>query len=233
MAIQPTSPSPVSAIILAAGIGSRFGSDNPKCLQKLPNGTTIIQNQIQLLKNNGVSQILVVVGFKKELIIEANPDVLYFFNPHFRETNTSKSLLGALNAINPCNCIWLNGDVCLDDEVIKRIVVTPGNIVCVNTAACGDEEVKYRSSSAGAITEISKQVQQAEGEAVGVNKISRDDYTDFLHSLEICDDNDYFEKGIEISIGNGTTFTPIDVSDCKCIEVDFKDDYNRAKELFS
>jgi len=66
-----------SAIILAAGIGSRFNSNYPKCLHRLPNGNTILGNQILHLKRNGVKQIIVVVGFKKEMIMEAYPDIFF------------------------------------------------------------------------------------------------------------------------------------------------------------
>ena len=57
----------MKAVILAAGVGSRLKSVLPKSLNKLPNGKTIIDNQINILRKLGVKEIFVVVGFKKEM----------------------------------------------------------------------------------------------------------------------------------------------------------------------
>jgi len=138
----------------------------------------------------------------------------------------------AFKNLLPGNYIWINGDVYLDDNVIRKIIMAKGNTVCVNNSICGDEEVKYCCNSDGFITEISKDVKNGEGEAVGVNKICYEDFERFVLALEECEQNDYFEKAIEISIDAGLLFTSVNVSDCSCIEVDFKSDMERVNELF-
>ena len=60
----------MKAIILAAGIGKRISKRLPKCLIPLPTGKTIIGNQIEILRANRIKEIIVVVGFKKEFIME-------------------------------------------------------------------------------------------------------------------------------------------------------------------
>jgi choline kinase len=222
----------MKAIILAAGIGSRIGKRFPKSLTKLSNGKSIYQNQVSILKANGISEIIVVVGFKKEMIMEVDASVLYTYNPLFHVTNTAKSLLIAMKRLSEDETIWLNGDVCLEKKLVARIVKEQGNVIAVNTEACGEEEVKYRTGNDGTITEISKKVVDPEGEAVGVNKISKTDFGKLVRFLEKCDDNDYFEKGIEYAIHAGVRFKPVDISDLKCIEVDFAKDLEKANELF-
>jgi len=222
----------MKAIILAAGVGSRLGRPFPKTLSRLPGGETILGRQIRLLRKNGIDEIIVVVGFKMNLIMESYPEVYYKYNPVYYITNTSKSLL---NGIKDCNddIIWLNGDVVCDEGVIERIISSEGNAIAVTPAQCGEEEVKYTTDPEGYITAISKTVKNAEGEALGINKVVAEELAEFKECLQQCDDNDYFEKGIEFMIERGKKFKAIDVSEYRCIEVDFKEDWDQVVSLFS
>ncbi|VAW25855.1 UDP-N-acetylglucosamine pyrophosphorylase related protein, partial [hydrothermal vent metagenome] len=50
--------------------------------------------------------------------------------------------------------------------------------------------------------------------------------------LEKCDDNDYFEKGLEMAIEeNNLKIKAIDISKFNCIEIDFKEDLKKANKL--
>jgi len=222
----------VKAIILAAGVGSRIGHRLPKCLTELPNGKTLLENQIELLNQNGINEIIIVVGFKKELIMEYYPDALYRYNPLFHVTNTAKSLMMAFQNATPDDTLWLNGDVFLESAVLQRVIETPGNVVAVNTAAVGEEEVKYRTNDDGFIVEISKKVANAEGEAVGVNKISRQDFLTFHDQLKECSPHDYFERAMELAIARGVQFVPVNVGDLKCVEIDFRKDLELVRRFF-
>ena len=220
------------AVILAAGIGSRLGNPFPKSLSMIPGRERILGRQIRILRQCGVREIFVVVGFKKELIMEEFPQVYFRYNPVYYLTNTSKSLLHALEDMDD-DIIWANGDVVFDEDVIKRIVAAKGNIVMVDRSECGDEEVKYRTNAANEIIEISKSVQNGEGEAVGINRVSREDLPAFVQALRECDDQDYFEKGLEMLISRGVFFKSLDVSDYRCIEVDFEEDLSKARSMFA
>ena len=220
------------AVILAAGIGSRLGNPFPKSLSMIPGRERILGRQIRILRKFGVREIFVVVGFKKELIMEEFPQVYFRYNPVYYLTNTSKSLLHVLEDMDD-DVIWSNGDVVFDEEVIKRIVEAQGNIVMVDRSECGDEEVKYKTAKHGRITEISKIVENGEGEAVGINKIARADLETFVQALRNCDDNDYFERALEFSIAQGVEFKAVDISAHRCIEVDFEEDLIKARKMFS
>ena len=55
--------------------------------------------------------------------------------------------------------LWLNGDVVFDPRLLERIdplIRQDTSFVCVNTAAVGDEEVKYRVDDYGFVTVLSK-----------------------------------------------------------------------------
>jgi len=223
----------LKAVILAAGIGSRLGKKLPKSLIVLPNGKTILENQLNALKDAGIKEIMIVIGFKKELIMEYYPNAMYIYNPMFHMTNTAKSLQLALELIEPDDVIWVNGDVFLEEKVIEKLIERDGNCVAVNKLQCGEEEVKYKTNINGEITEISKEIVEAEGEAVGVNKIcKKKDFQLFLKCLRKCKDTDYFEKAIEMSIHEGVIFQAVDISGYKCIEVDFPEDLDIIRRMF-
>ena len=93
--------------------------------------------------------------------------------------------------------------------------------------------MKYKTGAHGKIIEISKLVQDGEGEAVGINKISRAGLPVLVEALRRCEDSDYFERGIELSISEGLEFNALDISEYRCIEVDFEEDLIRARQLFS
>lgn len=221
----------MKAVILAAGVGSRLGRPFPKCMSLLPDGEQILGRQIRLFQEVGIREIIVVVGFKKSLIMEEFPDIFYKYNPFFYITNTSKSLLRALEHLDD-DVIWANGDVVFDREVVEAVVDHPGNVVAVDRKRCGAEEVKYRADGQGNLLEISKQVDRAHGEAVGVNRVSREDLPALIRSLTACQDDDYFEKGIEDCLAQGVAFQTLDISAYRCIEVDFDEDLREARKLF-
>src|SRR5690554_4922676 len=104
----------------------------------------ILARQIRILRECGISEIIVVVGFKKEFIMEYFPGVFYKYNPLFYITNTAKSLLCAVEDLQD-DVLWMNGDVVFDGKIIQLLLQSKGNAVAVNSAHCGEEEVKYRA----------------------------------------------------------------------------------------
>ncbi len=222
----------MKAVILAAGIGSRLGSAYPKPLIRLAKGYSIMQHQIEnLLRYFSVDDIYAVVGFKKELIMEAFPDVAYIYNNYYTSTNTSKSLLKALRKLKNEDVLWLNGDVVFEHWIIDKILNFGKPCMAVNKGSTSQEEIKYTLSHDGLIKEVSKRVQNALGEALGINFIDKKNVSLLIQCLEACKNTDFFERGIEIAIKNGLKIYPVDVSNYLCVEVDFKKDLKRASKL--
>ena len=224
-------------IILAAGIGSRLGNPFPKPLTPLKSGDTIMKQQINNLSSYfNFDDINIVVGFKKDLIMESQPDATYIYNQIFDQTNTSKSLLKALKKYVGESVLWLNGDVVFDKRIFD--LLTPfinknESFVSVNNEEVGEEEVKYTLDSAGFIKEISKTVEKGLGEAVGINFISSKNMNFFIKRLEECDNNDYFERGIETAIQKDQIKVhAVDISKYKCVEIDFLEDLENANKMF-
>ncbi|MDB2494991.1 MAG: phosphocholine cytidylyltransferase family protein [Flavobacteriaceae bacterium] len=222
-------------IILAAGIGSRLGNPFPKPLTPLKNGKSIMQRQMDSITTYfDINDITTVVGFKKNLIMEQFPEVNYVYNPFFDTTNTSKSLLRALKKHRGNSILWFNGDVVFDPQLVSLLQNEMNNnqsFVSVNTQSVSDEEVKYTLKD-GFVESLSKEVKNGLGEAVGINFIAAKDLDVFINQLENCDDNDYFEKGLEMAIAiNQLQLKVVDISAYNCIEVDFKEDLLNANKI--
>ncbi len=222
-------------VILAAGIGSRLGNPFPKPLTPLKDGESIMAKQLKnISKYFDINDVTTVVGFKKDLIMERFPEVNYVYNPFFDRTNTSKSLLQALKKHKGKSVLWFNGDVVFDEKLLSILledIQEENSFIAVNTSSVAEEEVKYTLKD-NYVFELSKEVKNGLGEAVGINFISKNDLDIFINQLEKCDANDYFEKGLEVAISeNNLKVKVIDISKFNCIEVDFKEDLQNANNI--
>lgn len=224
----------LQTVILAAGMGSRLGRALPKPLTELSDGRSIMQQQHDNIRAafGDDARITTVVGYRAETIVEAFPHVDYVYNDRYDQTNTSKSLLRALNATGRAGVLWMNGDVVFDPRILGRavsLIEREQSFVTVNTAKVSDEEVKYTIDDRGYIAELSKTVKEGIGEAVGINYISAADKKAFMRQLQRVDDQDYFERGLELAIAeDGLRLAPMDISDLYAVEVDFAEDLERA-----
>jgi choline kinase len=232
-----TAPPPMQVVILAAGMGTRLGRDHPKALTPLSDGRSILGRQLDGLRSvlGEEVPITAVVGFRCEMIMQAAPDLTFSYNPDFATTNTSKSLLRALQNSREGGVLWLNGDVVFDPAVIDLVLPylqADQSFVCVDTSTVADEEVKYTLDDDGFVRELSKTVVGGLGEAVGINYVSSADKPALMGHLAACELQDYFERGMETAIEtDGVRFRPVDISQFAAVEVDFETDLHRANAL--
>ena len=153
----------MKAVILAAGMGTRIADTIPKPLIPLKNEETIFDFQIEnLTKYISLNDILVVVGYKKELLMEKYPDLMYVYNHKYAQTNTGKSLLLALKKFDD-DVLWLNGDVFFDE----RIMICCSNLCphpfWFKQRNAGLKKLNIRLMINGYIDKISKEVKNSLG----------------------------------------------------------------------
>ena len=118
----------MKAIILSAGEGSRMRPltlTKPKTMLPVA-GKPIIQYNIESLKNNGITDILLIVRYKEEIVKSYFGDGSDFgVNISYK---TQKDFLGTANAISYAkdfiddSIIVLNGDIILDEEIIHEMI---------------------------------------------------------------------------------------------------------------
>jgi choline kinase len=223
----------LKAIILGAGSGSRLGKQVPKPLVYVSKGCTILDVQLAFLTQFlSTDDILVVVGFRKELIERRYPHLRYAYNDQYATTNTAASLFVGLQETGEEDVLWLNGDIVLDSNVLSLLErYTAHNLVWVNMNRVGEEEVKYTLDNEGYIKEISKSIKNALGEAVGINLIKREDVAVLRSCLDRCNRADYFERALQFAIERGVKLVPVDVEDRFCVEVDYQEDLERVQSF--
>ena len=235
----------MKAVILAAGVSRRLYPltyDMPKCLIKVGE-KPIINHQLDSLKNSGIDDIIIVVGYHREILmdhINTNyPDlnINFVINHHYFETNTAYSLQLCDEQVNNDQFILLNADVLYPYEVLERLMNSSDKtILAVEVKKCGREEVKVIEGKDQRLVAIGKDLIEDNclGEFIGVAKLSQDFSSMFFKSLDKLINaggkSDYFEAAMHSILANHPVFYE-DVSDLPCIEIDFVEDLENAQNL--
>ena len=235
----------MKAFILAAGVSRRLYPhtyDIPKCLLEV-GGKPIIHYQLDALKNLGVNDITMIVGYHREMLminVEKNfPDLNFNFviKHHYFETNTAYSIHIGRDKLDS-QVLLMNADVIYPEALLEKVFSSNyKTVLAVDIKACGKEEVKVIDGGQNKIVAIGKDLieEQCLGEFIGVAKLSKDFVDIFRRSISDLIDaggkNDYFEAGIQPLLDKVDTHF-IDISEYPCLEIDFLEDLESARELF-
>ncbi len=167
------------AIIVAAGVGSRLRpltDDRPKTPIEV-DGQSMLSRSVQLMMDQGVNDIAIVVGYRKEMIVEHLRDfpVTYFYNPFYKITNNMASLWFAAPFIRG-DFIYSHGDIVYDASLLTTLVEDEKeNVLLVEKKDCGAEEMKVKVQDGrlmASSTEIPLEL--SFGEWTGLAKFSGD-----------------------------------------------------------
>jgi choline kinase len=118
-----------TALLLAAGTGSRLyplTKEVPKCLT-LVNKKPILERLITNLKQQGFKRLVVVIGYKKECIVDflgsqtEDLSIEYIYNPLYKTTNNIYSLWMARNTIN-APFVLLESDLVLETPLLDKMM---------------------------------------------------------------------------------------------------------------
>ncbi|MEA3355370.1 MAG: sugar phosphate nucleotidyltransferase [Patescibacteria group bacterium] len=117
----------ITAVILAAGKGTRLKSKNKNKVVRKINHKPMICYTVDLLKNLGLKEIIVVVGFKKSSVINTLGNN-YTYVVQNKILGTGHALKTALPAISKStkNILVLQGDdtAFYDSKDIKAVIAT-------------------------------------------------------------------------------------------------------------
>ena len=170
----------VEVVVLAAGLGTWLGRPHPKPLTRLSSGETIIEQQVASLRHvfGRRTRITAVVGFKLDLVIEANPDLSFVYNELYDVTASAKSLLKAFRLSGDAGVLWLNGDVVFDRRILHELaplIRAGSSFVCVDDQLVADDEVRYALDPSGYVAQLSRTLADGRGQAVGIGFVSAAD----------------------------------------------------------
>lgn len=172
----------MKALILAAGRGtriSRYLEGNPKCTVNI-GGTSLIRYTIELLNSFGITDIGIVLGYRKQIIRTelADMNVRFFENPFFDVTNSIASAWFSHEFLTDDDDILImNGDVYLDREIMPLILNTsPDRTPLLFADETRREEADYKFCYRdGILLKYGKELtgDDITGEYIGVARLSR------------------------------------------------------------
>ena len=111
------------SLVLAAGLGTRMKSDLPKVLHRI-GGEPLVLYVIRALKQAGVDDIGVVVGYRRELVEQAlrDEEVEFIFQAEQKGTGHAVQVSRAFIEKKTGTLLVLPGDVPLiDAEILKAL----------------------------------------------------------------------------------------------------------------
>lgn len=218
------------AIILAAGSGKRLQTltkSIPKCL--IPIGkTTILDRQIDILFRNGISEIIVVAGYKANLIRKHihQKNIRVILNNKFEKTDTLYSVYCAKKYIKN-NFLCLYGDLVFDEKLILSLLQDEHNgsiIVDKPVEKFNTHSVIIKNSQIQRIN-LPKFTKKINGQFIGISKFTGSYVAWFKKILDSFSNNNtlegefvriiesFVEKGISIHACSTSRLNWVNVND--------------------
>jgi len=191
---------PDTAIILAAGRGSRLGQltdQKPKCLTHLAN-RPLLKWQQQALNECGIHHHVLVGGYRVEQLNQFSSQVLT--NPQWDSTGCIHSLLQARDILNQHSTLVIYSDCLHQTSILNSLLDQPGDLVIPYDQQwhhlwqqrfqdpLSDAET-FRVNHHGYLTEIGQQpqsIQEIEGQFMGLLKTTPTGWQQLLTSIQRC-----------------------------------------------
>lgn len=171
-----------TAVILAAGLGSRLGDLNenkPKAFLKI-GGESLIERSIRLLLAKGITRIIIGTGYGSTYFDDLRltyPEVTTHRNPKFESTGSMYTLY-LLKEFMQGTFLLLEGDLLYESDALKYLLEDVAeNIILTSDATNSGDEVFIQSDDRGYLVNMSKMKSKLDwvnGELVGISKLSLD-----------------------------------------------------------
>lgn len=174
----------IKAIIIAAGMSSRLmelTDDKPKCMLEI-GGKTILHRQIEIFNQCGIDEVMVIRGYKKEVINYTG--VKYVYNQNYRRNNILESLMYVECEMDG-EFIAAYSDILFKKSVVEKLLRCKADIsLIVDTDWARHYKDRYQHPieeaenvvvEKGRIVKIGKSINpnEAYGEFIGLAKFSK------------------------------------------------------------
>ena len=240
-------------ILLVAGEGKRlrpYTLDRPKCMVEI-DGISLIDRQLAVLKAEGLDDIVIVGGYKSEMLKRDN--VRLKLNSRYYETNMVWTLFSAEEELDNLDrdVIVSYGDIVYSREILQALLKSTTDIAVIidkewesywrarNENPLDDAEtLKIRRD--GTISEIGqkpKSLSEIEGQYMGLMKFSvkgikqiKEIFHTAVESGELLGksvESSYMTDLLQVAINSGRSVTAVPVCN-SWIEVDTVKDLKGA-----
>lgn len=232
------------AVIVAAGLSSRLYPltlDQPKGLLPI-HDEAILSRSISMLKKHGIAEIAIVVGYKKEKIMNTlGADLSYIFNPFYQHCNNMGSLWFAKQFINDEPFVYLHGDIVYDEQILELSLeefYDRDEVMHLVTdfSHVDEEAMKVRIDANSRLIESNKDIplDESAGEWTGIAYI-RDAAAVFRYIEDVLSEEglDFYDTHAFTKMAqNNYAIYCSSTRDLPWIEIDFLSDYEKAKDMF-
>lgn len=243
----------LTALILAAGYGSRIAdvTTDPKSLLKI-NDKTLMEWHLDSLKKVGIKDVVVVTGYKREVLedylgqFKNDFNLSFAVNDDYRVKGNTYSLFYGLEKVEG-DFLLFDADLIYETAILKAFVEdkTPNQILVGESSIDDIECAKAMVDKDGfvrmtidkrAVSEEERKRYTFAGEAIGVLKFSkayRDDM--FRECKKFLADEQNISRNWEHVMNEFLLTHEMSTHDSvsgKWVEIDNREDYDRAKKLF-
>ena len=156
------------SLIIAAGLGSRLKGHtehNPKCMLDF-GGKTLLQRQLSSYKKNGIEDISLVRGYKKDKINYKG--IKYFDNNDYKDNNILNSIFYGEEVING-NIIISYSDILFEPFVVKRAMESDHDISVIVDIDWKDYYINRKDHP---LSEAENVIFNSNNEVIKIGKIS-------------------------------------------------------------
>lgn len=179
-----------TAVIMAAGMGTRFG-DRTELIPKgfvHAGGIPMVERSITTLKTCGIERIIIGTGYHKEhyeALAERVDGIECVFSPRFAETNSMYTLWNCREVIGDDDFLLLESDLVFEQKAISSLIECPNATTMLITPVTKFQDQYYVESDDNNILtrcSVNKDDLNAKGELVGIHKLSNKFYK------QMCED---------------------------------------------
>jgi len=240
------------AVIVAAGKSSRLYPrtlEQPKSLLPIilePFEQSLIEKSIMHLRESGIDEIGVVVGYRHDMIKNLLKDqVTYIINPFYEHCNNLGSLWMARQFIGEDPFVYLHSDIVYEKEILLHVLSEINSRkqtdieLAVDFSAFDEESMKVRVDDQNFLIESNKEIplQTAHGEWIGL-AVFKNHQRFFEQATKdlLSPQSQYLNMYDTFSLTNICRETKIhctSTKNSKWVEVDFEADYQKALKLFN
>lgn len=228
------------AVVLAAGLGSRFSSetkDKPKGFIKIED-KTLIEMSIEKLFKAGIERVFIGTGYLSEFyeeLAKKNKNIECIKSDRYKETSSMYTLYNMRNKINE-DFLLLESDLLYEEKALTSLVEDNNYkdiILSSSKTNSGDEVYIETNKKNNFLINISKNKNELNciySELVGISKVSFETYKKMNRYFESIIDNlpksDYETIFARISKENNIFVKRID--NLIWCEIDDESHYRRA-----
>ncbi len=225
-----------TAVILAAGLGSRLGektSLKPKGFLELE-GKTLIQRSVQRLLESGIEKIYIGTGYLSEVYDEfalEYEQIKTIKSQRYKQTSSMFTLYNMRHILKE-DFLLLESDLLYEKKALSELIKTPQKDAILSSGKTNsNDEVYIQTDDNSNLLDMSKvknALSSIDGELVGISKISQERYKMMCDAYEAQEDEKIDYEYIMVQTSKTKPFYVQKIEDLVWCEIDDEAHLNRA-----